>query len=66
MKSYTIKDSNVYKLKGYTIESIIELAYRFGKHDERFQTVNDQTKNSLTIVKKNLLEYDSFKELNHN
>lgn len=59
-----IEDNEVYKLRGYTIEGIIELAYNFGKTDERWKPEVDQTKNSKEICIKQLLEFFSFQELN--
>ena len=60
-----IEENQVYKLKGYTIEGIIELAYKFGKADERWKPSVDQTKNSKEMCIKQLLDFVSFQELNN-
>jgi hypothetical protein len=60
-----IKEHGTYKLKGYTIEGIIELAYSFGKADERWKPSVDQTKDSKAMCIKQLLDFVSFQELNN-
>ena len=53
-----------YVIKGFTIDSIIEMAYRFGKQDERFQPGKDNMDESMKMVKDTLSKFDSFMELN--
>ena len=57
-----IEQYSIYKLKGYSIDSIIELAYRFGCIDPA-NNIKEQKK-SIELVKKTLLGFDSFKDLN--
>ncbi len=65
--SINIEEYEQYNIKGYTIDSIIEMAYRFGRQDERHQageTDAGQLVKSMKMIKDTLVEFDSFKEIN--
>ena len=53
-----------YVIKGFTIDSIIEMAYRFGKQDERMQPDKDLMDVSMKMVKDTLSKFDSFIDMN--
>ena len=59
-----IEEYKDYNIKGFTIDSIIEMAYRFGKQDERMQPGEDLMDVSMKMVKDTLSKFDSFMELN--
>ena len=62
--SIKIEEFEQYNIKGYTIESIIEMAYRFGRLDARNQSGKDLMAKSVEMVKDTLVGFDSFKEIN--
>ena len=53
-----------YNIKVFTIDSILEMAYRFANKDERFQPGKDNMDESMKMVKDTLSKFDSFMELN--
>ena len=59
-----IEEYKDYNIKGFTIDSIIEMAYRFGKQDERFQPGKDNMDESMKMVKDTLSKFDSFIDMN--
>ena len=62
-----IEEHDTYHLKGYTIEGIIELAYRFGCNDTKYNTdpVMVAQEDAIKLVKKSLLDFQSFRDLNN-
>lgn len=69
--NYKLEEERVYKIKGHSIDSIILLAYRMGKHDERCRKNNsskqilideERTANS---VKQDLWDFYNFRQLNY-
>lgn len=63
-----IEEDQVYKLKGHTINTLIELTYRIGKHDQlhKGEDYNPaQIKDSLQEVTHTLLSLNTFNELNN-
>ena len=59
-----IEEYKDYNIKGFTIDSIIEMAYRFGKQDERMQPGEDLMDVSMKMVKDTLSNFDSFIDMN--
>ena len=59
-----IEEYKDYNIKGFTIDSIIEMAYRFGKQDERMQPDKDLMDVSMKMVKDTLSKFDSFIDMN--
>ena len=59
-----IEEYKDYNIKGFTIDSIIEMAYRFGKQDERMQPGEDLMDVSMKMVKDTLSKFDSFIDMN--
>ena len=61
-----IEEHDTYHLKGYAIEGIIELAYRFGCNDTKYNTdpASVSQADAISLVKKTLLDFQSFKDLN--
>ena len=62
--SIKIEEYEQYNVKGYTLQSIIECAYRFGRMDERHNPSDDKLVESMEQVMKMLEGFDSFKEIN--
>tara|TARA_B110000977_G_scaffold131974_1_gene168030 strand:- start:274 stop:480 length:207 start_codon:yes stop_codon:yes gene_type:complete len=62
--SIKIEEYEQYNVKGYTLQSIIECAYRFGRQDERYGQGDDKLVESMEQVMKMLEGFDSFKEIN--
>ena len=62
--SIEIEEYEQYNIKGYTIDSLIEMAYRFGRQDERHQPDVDQFEKNMKQIKDTLTGFDSFKEIN--
>ena len=62
--SIKIEEYEQYNVKGYTLQSIIECAYRFGRQDERYSQGDDKMAESMEQVIKMLEGFDSFKEIN--
>ena len=63
--SMKIEEFGQYNIKGFTIESVIELAYRYGRLDARNQSGKDLMATSVEMVKDTLVGLDSFKEINN-
>ena len=59
-----IEEYKDYNIKGFTIDSIIEMAYRFGKQDERMNPGEDLMDVSMKMVKDTLSKFDSFIDMN--
>ena len=59
-----IEEYKDYNIKGFTIDSIIEIAYRFGKQDERMNPGEDLMDVSMKMVKDTLSNFDSFIDMN--
>ena len=59
-----IEEYKDYNIKGFTIDSIIEMAYRFGKQDERMNPGEDLMDVSMKMVKDTLSNFDSFIDMN--
>ena len=59
-----IEEYKDYNIKGFTIDSIIEMAYRFGRQDERMQPDKDLMAKSMDMVKDTLSKFDSFIDMN--
>lgn len=59
-----IEEYKDYNIKGFTIDSIIEMAYRFGRQDERMQPGEDLMAKSMDMVKDTLSKFDSFIDMN--
>ena len=62
--SIEIEEYEQYNIKGYTIDSLIEMAYRFGIQDERHQPDVDQFEKNMKQIKDTLTGFESFKEIN--
>ena len=62
--SRKIEEFEQYNIKGFTIESVIEMTYRFGRLDARNHSGKDLMAKSIEMVKDTLVGFDSFKEIN--
>ena len=59
-----IEEYEQYNIKGYTLQHILEAAYRFGQQDERYSQGEDKLVESIDQVIKMLEGFDSFNEIN--
>lgn len=62
--SIKIEEYEQYNIKGYTLQNILEAAYRFGQQDERYSQGEDKLAEGIDQVMKMLEGFDSFKEIN--
>jgi len=61
--SIKIEEFEQYNIKGYTIDSIIEMAYRFGRQNAKYGG-GDELVKDMEMIKDTLVGFDSFKEIN--
>jgi|TARA_B110000977_G_scaffold195403_1_gene273771 hypothetical protein len=61
--SIKIEEFEQYNIKGYTIDSIIEMAYRFGRQNAQYGG-GDNLAKDMEMIKDTLVGFDSFKEIN--
>jgi hypothetical protein len=64
LEGVTADDCKILKIKGYSLNNLLEAAYKFGKHDEYYAPEEDRWDKSLSMLWELLEAFPSFNELN--